>query len=168
MQFPSMQMRQDIAFISDVGAFDLKPLFIAGNVVTAVGLNVGITAERWLRHRRRLAPNTSWTQKWLSILGTFAAYVGGAGLILLAVFDTAVYTQLHRVMLAVFIGGYLVSAILICAEYQRLGIHYRGHRLLRWSFWVKLFFIFIELSLAICKWRAHHIYFTSLIPALSL
>ena len=45
--------------------------------------------------------------------------------------------------------GYLISAIFICAEFQRLGIHHRQHRVLRSSFWMKLFFILIEVALAI-------------------
>jgi hypothetical protein len=52
-------------------------------------------------------------------------------------------------MLALFILGYIVSAIFVCAEYQRLGIHYREHRILRNSFWIKLAFILIEIGLAI-------------------
>lgn len=47
--------------------------------------------------------------------------------------------------------GYVVSAIFICAEYQRLGIKYREHRVLRASFWIKLFFIFVEIILAVGK-----------------
>jgi len=46
-------------------------------------------------------------------------------------------------------AGYIVSAIFICAEYQRLGIHFREYRHLRLSFWTKLAFIFVELGLAI-------------------
>lgn len=46
-------------------------------------------------------------------------------------------------------AGYVVSAIFICIEYQRLGIKYRQHRILRMSFWVKLAFIIIEVALAI-------------------
>ena len=46
-------------------------------------------------------------------------------------------------------AGYIVSAIFICAEYQRLGIHFREYTVLRASFWIKLAFIFIELALAI-------------------
>lgn len=41
-------------------------------------------------------------------------------------------------------AGYVISAIFVCAEYQRLGIHFRQHRVLRASFWMKLFFILIE------------------------
>jgi hypothetical protein len=46
-------------------------------------------------------------------------------------------------------AGYIISAIFICWEYQRLGIHHRQHRVLRISFWIKLAFIFVELGLAI-------------------
>jgi hypothetical protein len=46
-------------------------------------------------------------------------------------------------------AGYIISAIFICSEYQRLGIHHRQHRVLRISFWIKLAFIFVELGLAI-------------------
>jgi hypothetical protein len=46
-------------------------------------------------------------------------------------------------------GGYIISAIFICAEYQRLGMHFREHRILRASFWIKLTFIFVEGGLAI-------------------
>lgn len=45
--------------------------------------------------------------------------------------------------------GYIISAIFICAEYQRLGMHFRQHRILRISFWIKLAFIIIEIGLAI-------------------
>ena len=41
-------------------------------------------------------------------------------------------------------GGYVLSAVFICAEYQRLGVHFREQRILRVSFWVKLVFIIVE------------------------
>lgn len=54
-----------------------------------------------------------------------------------------------KTTLTVHRAGYIVSAIFVCWEYQRLGIHYRQHRILALSFWIKLFFIFIEVALAI-------------------
>jgi len=45
--------------------------------------------------------------------------------------------------------GYIISAIFITAEYQRLGIYFREHKHLRASFWIKLAFIFIEVALVI-------------------
>ena len=46
-------------------------------------------------------------------------------------------------------GGYIVSAMLICWEYYRLGVHHRRFRILRVSFSIKLMFIIVELALAI-------------------
>jgi len=147
--YPSMEQGQNIAYISDVGAFQLKPLFVGGSVVTVVLLDIGIIAERWLRHTGRLARNTSKTQKFLSVLAILFAIAGAAGLILLSNFDTNHYPNMHDGFLLLFIGGYILSAICLCAEYQRLGIHYRNHKILAISFWIKLAFIVVELILAI-------------------
>ena len=144
-----MDRDQTIAYISDVGAFKLKPLFIAGSCVTVILLDLGFLAERWLRHNGRLAPNTSRTQKIFSTISIICAIAGAAGLILLSNFDTYHHDRLHDGFLLLFIGGYVISAIFICAEYQRLGIHYRNHRVLRISFWIKLAFIVLEVILAI-------------------
>ena len=146
---PSMQAGQNIAYISDTGAYGLKPLFITGSVIMTVFLILGFLAERWLRHTGRLASNTSVTQKVLSILSIIAAIAGAAGLILLSIFDVHRHKKLHDSFLVLFIAGYVVSAIFICAEYQRLGIHYRQHKIIRMSFWVKLLFILLEVALAV-------------------
>lgn len=140
---------QTVPFISDIGSWYLKPLFIAMGATSVVTFDIAFIAERWLRHLGKLTPNTSWWQKSFSIISIIAAIVGAAGLILLTIFDNVNHGSLHNAFLAVFILGYIVSAIFICAEYQRLGIHYREHRILRMSFWVKLAFILIEVVLAI-------------------
>lgn len=147
--YPSMSQNQHIAYISDIGAFGLKPLFIAGSSVATAFLVLSFMAERWLRHTGRLAHNTSAVQKILSALSIVFGIAGAAGLILLTIFDAYRHKHLHDVFLLVFIGGFVVSAIFLCAEYQRLGIHYPHHRILRVSFWVKLIFIFVELAVAI-------------------
>jgi hypothetical protein len=47
-------------------------------------------------------------------------------------------------------GGYIISAILICAEYLRLGLSYRRqHRVLLASFMIKATFVIIEVGLTI-------------------
>ncbi|KAF7195041.1 Protein SFK1 [Pseudocercospora fuligena] len=148
--YVSFNAEQRIAYISDIGATNWgKPLFIAGSAVSVVTFDLVFIAERWLRHRGRLTQNYNMTEKILSICATIAAIVGAAGLILLTIFDTRRYPHVHDAMLVVFIAGYIVSAIFICAEYQRLGIHYRDQRILAYSFWIKLAFIFVELGLAI-------------------
>ncbi|KAF4555336.1 Frag1/DRAM/Sfk1-like protein 1 [Elsinoe fawcettii] len=149
--YPSQQPGQSIAYISDVGAQLLKPLFIAGSAVTVVSFDLVFINEQILRHRGRLAPATSKSEKILGALASVASIFGGAGLVLLSIFDTLRYARVHRAMLAVFIVGYLLTAIFVCAEYQRLGMHQRQYRILRASFWIKLSWCLLFLGLAIGK-----------------
>ncbi|SPJ74056.1 related to FK506 suppressor Sfk1 [Fusarium torulosum] len=148
-RYPTQSRYSDIAYISNVGADRLQPLFIVGCVLTSIFLDAAFLSERWLRHRGRLAPNTTLMEKILSGLSIIFATVGTVGLICLSIFKTGKYSRLHNTFLALFIGGYLISAVFICWEYQRLGINYREHRVLRLSFWVKLTFILVELALII-------------------
>jgi hypothetical protein len=142
---------QTIAMISDTGAYKYKPLFIAGSTIMVVLLDLGMLAERWLRHTGDLLENTSWWQKALSIIAIIASIAGAAGIILLSCFDTYRHPKLHDKFLILFLAGYVISAIFICAEYQRLGVKYRRHPVLAASFWMKLAFIIIEIALAIRK-----------------
>jgi len=143
--YPEMGADQRIAYISDIGAQHLKPLFIAGSATMVVVFDFAFISERWLRHKGRLTPVYSKREAALSWGAIIFAVVGAAGLILLSIFDTKRYPHVHDAMLGVFMGGYVISAIFICAEYQRLGIHFREHRILRISFWIKLAFILIEI-----------------------
>ncbi|KAA6416046.1 MAG: FK506 suppressor Sfk1 [Lasallia pustulata] len=147
--YASMSTKQHIAYISDIGAQGLKPLFIAGCCVTTIFLDLSFLSERWLRHKGQLARNTGVAEKWLSALSIVFAIAGTCGLILLSIFDTLRHPHLHDGFLLLFIAGYLLSAVFICAEYQRLGVHFREHRILRISFWVKLAFILVEVAIAV-------------------
>jgi hypothetical protein len=169
--YPSMDPDMTIPHISDVGAFTLKPLFITGSVITTVFLDLAFLSERWLRHNGRLARNTTRLEKILSNVSIAFAVIGTVGLVCLSIFDSYRYGNLHNIFLAMFIGGYIISAIFLCWAYQRLGIRelspqsarfvwqaangrqtgYREHRILRISFWVKLVFIIIEDCCAIGK-----------------
>lgn len=148
-QYPSMEPGQSIAYISDIGAYGLKPLFITGCVITTIFLDASFAAERYLRHTGRLARNTSLAQKVLSTLSIVFALAGSAGLVLLSIFDTARHRRRHDGFLLLFVAGFILSAISVCAEYQRLGIHYRDRAILRRSFWLKLAFILVELAMAV-------------------
>ncbi|KAJ5084356.1 hypothetical protein NUU61_008935 [Penicillium alfredii] len=148
--YPSMEKGQTIAYISDVGAYGLKPLFITGSVITVVFLDLAFLSERWLRHAGQLVPNKGLFDKACAIGSIFFSIAGAAGLILLSIFDTYRHPHMHDGFLIMFLVGYIISAILICAEYLRLGIFYRSqHRILIASFIIKLFFIVIEIGLAI-------------------
>ncbi|KAM7197025.1 Frag1/DRAM/Sfk1 family domain containing protein [Naviculisporaceae sp. PSN 640] len=147
--YPSMDAKQRIAYISDVGASTLKPLFVAGCVIAGVFLDISFLSDRWLRHRGRLVPNATRGEKILSALCIGFAIIGTVGMIMLSIFDTAHHAKLHDVFLLLFIAGYVFSAICICWEYQRLGNRYKDHRILRTSFWIKLVFVVVEILLSI-------------------
>ncbi|KAL2864577.1 Frag1/DRAM/Sfk1 family protein [Aspergillus lucknowensis] len=156
--YSSMEPGQTIAYISDVGAQGLKPLFITGSVITVVFLDLSFIAERWLRHAGQLVPNKGLLDKACAIGSIFFSIAGAVGLILLSIFDTVHHSRLHGGFLAMFLVAYLVSAILICVEYLRIGIFYRSHhRVLLASFWIKAVFVVIEIALAIafgiCGWH---------------
>ncbi|KAK5630744.1 hypothetical protein RRF57_006459 [Xylaria bambusicola] len=139
--YPSQQPGQHIAYISDVGANELKPLFIAGSIVTTVFLDISFIADRLLRHKGRLVPNTSLAEKILSGLSIVFALIGTIGLTFLSGFDTARYPRLHDIFLFLPFSS--------APEFQLLARKYRQHRVLRLSFWVKLMFVIVELALAI-------------------
>jgi hypothetical protein len=117
-----MEDGQTIAYISDVGATELQPLFIIGAILTSVFLDLAFIYERWLRHNGRLIANGSTREKVLSVISILFAIVGTVGLILLAVFDTHSHPTLHIFFLGLFILGYMMSAIFICWEYRRLTV----------------------------------------------
>jgi len=147
--YSSMDSAQNIPYISDIGAFRLKPLFITGAAVTTICVDLSLISERWLRHRGQLARNFTHTEKGLSIASIVCGVIGGLGLLFLSIFDTADYGTVHNIGLFVFMAGYIASATCSCWEYQSLGSRGREHRILRASFWIKLAFIILQVSLAI-------------------
>lgn len=110
-RYVSMEQGQTIAYISDIGATNLQPLFIAGSAVSVVVFDVCFVSERWLRHKGRLAHNTSITQKILSGFACAFAIIGAIGLILLTILDTVDHPTAHDICLAVFM--YVYSSIFL-------------------------------------------------------
>ncbi|TAQ84498.1 hypothetical protein B7494_g7179 [Chlorociboria aeruginascens] len=140
---------QYIAYISDIGAHELQPLFISLGTLAVVTFDAVFIAERWLRHLHRLPANTTNLERWLWVLSSIFALVGAIGLIILTCANDVDHLQTHDVCLAIFIAGYIISAIFICWEYQRLEVQYRQYRVLLISFWIKFIFIVVEAGLAI-------------------
>ncbi|KAG8920746.1 hypothetical protein FRC03_003091 [Tulasnella sp. 419] len=104
-------------FISDIGADILKPWFIIGCTFTAITFFFTLFSERWLRHRGRLQQNSHRNQKILAICAIVASAFGGLSLILLAVFDTKGYENLHRLFLGIFMIGVFFSAVFTVVQY---------------------------------------------------
>ncbi|OCH94402.1 hypothetical protein OBBRIDRAFT_722884 [Obba rivulosa] len=126
-----------IAYISDIGASFLKPLFIVCCCITGVTFFISLTIERWLRHTGRLIPDMRRRERFLGRLAVFSSLVGCAGLILLSIFDTGRHPSLHRVFLLVFIIGVGLSAIFTIAEYRWISHDFTEIRKLRFAYIMK-------------------------------
>lgn len=100
--YSSMESGQTIAYISDIGAQGLKPLFVAGSVITVVFLDLAFLSERFLRHAGQLVPNKGVFDKACAICSIFFAVAGALGLILLSIFDTLHHPHLHDGFLIMF------------------------------------------------------------------
>ncbi|KAH9945367.1 Frag1/DRAM/Sfk1 [Epithele typhae] len=126
-----------IAYISDIGAGILKPLFITGCVITGLSFFLSLSIERWLRHEGRLLPNMRRREKVLASFAILGAFIGGCGLILLSIFDTNRYPSLHRIFLLVFILGVGLSAIFTVTEYRWISHEFDEIRKLKIAYVVK-------------------------------
>ncbi|KAK7044123.1 hypothetical protein VNI00_007840 [Paramarasmius palmivorus] len=144
-----VSMEGTIAYISDVGADILKPLFIAGSSVTAVSFFLSLVIERYLRHSGRLVPNMRTRERVFATLAVLGSFVGGCGLILLSVFDTKRYTTLHRLFLLIFMLGVALSAIFTIVEYRWISKDFRGVKELKTIYRAKAVIAGILILLAI-------------------
>ncbi|KAJ7220106.1 Frag1/DRAM/Sfk1 family-domain-containing protein [Mycena pura] len=128
---------QSIAYISDVGADILKPLFVTGCSITAVTFFLSLVVERYLRHSGRLVPTMRRREKVFSVLAVLGSAVGGAGLILLSVFDTKRFPRLHRGFLLMYMVGVALSAIFTLSQYRWISKSFRYLRQLRIAYIAK-------------------------------
>ena len=144
----SFSQEQTIAFISDLGAFNLKPLFIAGAFATTGLYFVTLIADRIVRHRRY--PSATIGEKFLTFITLVGSGLGGTALGLLAIFDDFQFTNTHDRLLVVFILGNLISAGTLVTEYMLVLRHQERHasedRLLQMSFWMKLMYFLLEVG----------------------
>ncbi|KAG1731647.1 Frag1/DRAM/Sfk1 family-domain-containing protein [Suillus paluster] len=109
-----------VAYISDVGASFLKPLFIVSCCITGVGFVLSLVLERLLRHRGRLSPSMRKREHVFEILAILGSFIGVLGLVLLSGFDTKNYVTAHRIFLLVFMLGVILSVIFSVLEYHWL------------------------------------------------
>ncbi|KIM40484.1 hypothetical protein M413DRAFT_162409 [Hebeloma cylindrosporum] len=115
---PRYKSDERIAYISDIGADVLKPLFITGCAITGVGFFLCLVVERILRNSGRLLPNMRKRERVFSILAILGALIGGAGLLFLSIFDIRRFSGAHHAFLIVFIVGVGLSAIFSIIEYS--------------------------------------------------
>ncbi|KAJ5976986.1 hypothetical protein N7501_000328 [Penicillium viridicatum] len=136
-----MKPGQNIPFISDIGAQELKPLFMIGSITTVLLINLS-----FYKH----VQNKSYISKLCTHGSFFFTVVGSTGLIMLSVLDNIAHHFMHDVCVTIFIVGFLLSAALMCLDYIYLGIaHALREPMLMTSFVIKSSFIVVELALII-------------------
>ncbi|KAF8183932.1 Frag1/DRAM/Sfk1 [Pholiota molesta] len=126
-----------VAYISDIGASSLKPLFITGCAITGLGFFLCLLVERLLRHTGRLVPNMRKRERVFSILAIIGSAIGGLGLLLLSIFDTDRFHRAHRAFLLVFIVGVGLSAIFSITEYRWISKDFREIKKLKAAYIAK-------------------------------
>ncbi|KAI6024957.1 hypothetical protein PISMIDRAFT_561891 [Pisolithus microcarpus 441] len=138
-----------VAYISDVGASFLKPLFVVVCCITGVGFLLSLVLERLLRHRGRLAPEMRIREHVFGTLAVIGAFIAMLGLALLSGFDTLHYPSLHQIFLLVFMIGVALSAIFTMAEYRWIAQDYQHMRKLRRAYIAKAIIASVLIALAI-------------------
>ena len=108
-----------MAFISDIGANALKPLFITGGIITAIALLGTIISVHLVFHRRYArghhgehhGESQPRYKKVFSILSVLFQGVACPCQIFLTVFDNHGYPSVHRLLLFLAFTGTALSAI---------------------------------------------------------
>ncbi|KAF5367073.1 hypothetical protein D9758_003914 [Tetrapyrgos nigripes] len=147
--YGKFSMNGKVPYISDIGADILKPLFIVGCAITAVSFFLTLFIERYLRHSGRLMPNMRTRERVCGTLAVLGSFIGGAGLILLSIFDTKRHSSLHRLFLLIFMIGVALSAVFTIIEYRWISKDFRGVRQLKVGYWMKAIIAGILIVLAI-------------------
>ncbi|KAJ4480040.1 Frag1/DRAM/Sfk1 [Lentinula aciculospora] len=147
--YVSMTSNQHIPLISDIAADILKPLFITSCSITAVTFILDLVFERYLRHSGRLVPDMRTRERVFSSLAILGSVLGGAGLILLSIFDVRRHKPFHDSFLLVFIVGVALSAIFTVVEFRWIHKDFQYAPLLKRSYWMKSVIAGVLIILAI-------------------
>ncbi|KAL0639910.1 hypothetical protein Q9L58_001001 [Maublancomyces gigas] len=138
-----MNSIQRVPYISDIGANILKPFFITGCAATALSFSASLLC---VRHNQALIGRVEQLYDRISVV---SGITGSAGLVALAVFDTARHHDLHFFCLLVFMGGVILSAASTTYEYSHLGKAFADFEILRTIYFVKLVLVLVEIALSI-------------------
>ena len=118
--YDSMNKTCTVAYISDIGASTLKPLFVGSCTISAILLNISFVIDRWLRYKAQLCPSKTLFDKAVIISTILFAVAGTVIWILLSIIDTTSNKLLYRILLLLFVLGYLLTAGFISWEYRQL------------------------------------------------
>ncbi|KAF1979617.1 hypothetical protein BU23DRAFT_496338 [Bimuria novae-zelandiae CBS 107.79] len=150
-----------IAFISDIAAFQLKPLFLIGGVTTAAGFAATMVAVHVSRYDPRLyglEGDALW-KKTASIMAMCSGIVAGLGLILLAILDTFRFHEEHAVLLLVCFLGLVSSMVLTTVVYWDQARTPSPFRRLRVYCIASAIIVFLDAGLGVSFYTLMQLYF---------
>lgn len=144
------QSNPDIAFISDIAAFMLKPFFLIGATITAFAFIGTVCSVHFARYDHRMyGIDDIWFKKHISILAMVSGVVAGAGLILLAVMDTFRFHQEHHILLLICFSGLGLSALSTTVVYYDQTVKPSKFRELRFYCAFSAFVVLLEVVMGL-------------------
>ena len=103
-------------FVSDIGAWDLKPVFITGCLLTGLCFIPTVSAVHFARYSPRMyAIQDSRLTKTISILSVISGVVAGIALSVLSILDTFRFHEEHLISLLTYFMGLGLCAL--CTGY---------------------------------------------------
>ncbi|KAF1981203.1 hypothetical protein K402DRAFT_241637 [Aulographum hederae CBS 113979] len=109
-----------VAMISDIGAFELKPLFITFSTLTGLTFIATISSVHYARYSPRMyyiQDSTTSSIRTLSILSIISSVVAGVSLVFLSIFDTFRWHNYHNQFLMGCFGGLAGCMVLTTVVY---------------------------------------------------
>ncbi|ODV61051.1 Sfk1p ASCRUDRAFT_20406, partial [Ascoidea rubescens DSM 1968] len=119
-----MDVRQFPVYISDIGATNLKPLFISCAGFQGLAFFLTLCCERYLRAKQKLIPNFNKKEVVSSYLSIFFCAIGELGILFVSIFDTHLFHTVHITMVGIFISFMFFSCFSLIFEYFSLGRNY--------------------------------------------
>jgi len=107
-----------VAFISDIGARRLKPLFVTGGTITALAFIGTLFAVHFARHDHRMyGIQDIRSTRILSIIALISGLAASCALIFLTIFDTYRYHSAHGPLLLLSFACLAISSICTSVVY---------------------------------------------------
>jgi len=108
-----------VAFISDIGAFQMKPLFLVGGLITAISFFGTVASVHFARYDSAMYAIVDYKHnKILSVTATLFGMVSAMSLVLLVTLDTYRHHEAHVVTLQLVFFSLAASAACTIAVYS--------------------------------------------------
>ncbi|CAN8096407.1 unnamed protein product [Discula destructiva] len=119
--YATMHKGQTVPYLSDIGANEMKPLFITGFTRSALFFSLGLTIDRWAVALSLPKSSITKWQRVRSIMMVVVVWVGSAFLVVMTCLDTSGTRGIHTIFLFVFFFKYAGLAVTFCVEMLRHG-----------------------------------------------